>query len=101
MKTGGMVMDLAAATRVFILRTDLGERARWVNIALSNLKRSLDRTYHVFGFFKYAHRYLSEAAWRVNRRFQLDALVPRLLGAAARCPTWTERRLRVVPVLAD
>lgn len=75
--------------------------ARWVNIVLSNLKRALDGTYHVFSFFKYAHRYLAEAAWRFNRRFQLDALVPRLLVAAARCPTWTERRLRDVPIFAS
>ena len=75
--------------------------ARWVNIVLSNLKRSLDGTYHVFGFFKYAHRYLAEAAWRFNRRFQLDALVPRLLVAAARCPAWSERSLRDVPVFGS
>ena len=77
------------------------EGARWVNIVLSNLKRALDGIYHVFGFFKYAHRYLAEAAWRFNRRFRLDALVPRLLVAAARCPTWTERRLRDVPVFGS
>jgi hypothetical protein len=77
------------------------EGARWVNIVLSNLQRALDGTYHVFGFFKYAHRYLAEAAWRINRRFRLDALVPRLLVAAARCPTWTERRLRDVPVFGS
>lgn len=48
--------------------------ARWVNIVLCNLKRSLDGAYHSFGFFKYAHRYLAAAAWRFNRRFELDAL---------------------------
>ncbi len=72
--------------------------ARWVNIVLSNLKRALDGTYHVFSFFKYAHRYLGEAAWRFNRRFHLKALVPRLLVAAARCEPWSETRLRQVPV---
>ena len=30
------------------------DNARWVNIVLSNLKRSLDGAYHCFGFFKYA-----------------------------------------------
>lgn len=72
--------------------------ARWVNIVLSNLKRALDGTYHFFNFFKYAHRYLGEAAWRFNRRFHLKALVPRLLVAAARCQPWSENRLRQVPV---
>lgn len=40
---------------------------RWVNVVLSNLKRSLDGAYHAFGFFKYADPYLAEAAWRFNR----------------------------------
>lgn len=72
--------------------------ARWVNIVLSNLKRALDGTYHVFDFFNYAHRYLGEAAWRFNRRLRLKALVPRLLVAAARCRPWSETRLRQVLV---
>jgi len=76
------------------------EGARWVNIVLSNLKRALDGTYHMFCFFKYAHRYLGEAAWRFNRRFRLEAMVPRLLVAAARCQPWSETRLRNVPVYA-
>ena len=74
--------------------------ARWVNVVLSNLKRALDGTYHVFCFFKYAHRYLGEAAWRFNRRFRLEAMVPRLLVAAARCQPWSENTLRNVPVFA-
>lgn len=74
--------------------------ARWVNIVLSNLKRSLDGTYHSFGFFKYAHRYLAEAAWRFNRRFDLESLVQRLLVAATRGNAWSERKLRNVPVYA-
>lgn len=61
---------------------------------LSNLKRSLDGTYHAFKFCKYAHRYLAEAQWR----FDLAALVPRLMVAAARIGPWTERALRNDPV---
>lgn len=67
---------------------------------LSNVKRALDGTYHAFKFFKYAHRYLGEAAWRFNRRFRLAALVPRLLVAITRCKPWSERKLRNVPVFA-
>ncbi|HYW76780.1 MAG TPA: IS1595 family transposase [Gammaproteobacteria bacterium] len=74
------------------------EGARWVNIALGHVKRALDGTYHAFRFAKYAERYLGEAAWRFNRRFRLEALVPRALVAAARCPAWSERQLRDVPV---
>lgn len=76
------------------------EGARWVNVVLGNLKRSLDGTHHAFDFFKYAERYLAEAAWRFNRRFRLKALIPRLLVAAARCKPQPERALRDVPVFA-
>jgi len=64
---------------------------------LGNLKRSLDGTCHAFGFFKYAERFLAEAAWRFNRRFDLKARVPRLLVTAAVCPPWPESALRSVP----
>ena len=74
------------------------EGARWVNIVMGNIKRALDGTYHAFGFFKYAQRYLAEASWRFNRRFELVALLPRLLVAVARCPAWSESKLRAVPV---
>ncbi|WP_180987606.1 transposase, partial [Xanthomonas oryzae] len=43
----------------------------WVNVVLSNLKRSLDGAYHAFKFAKYAQRYLAETMWRFNRRFDL------------------------------
>lgn len=69
---------------------------RWLNTVLSNVKRALDGTYHAFGFATYAHRYLAEAAWRFNRRFDLKILVPRLLVAVARCKPWPERCLRAV-----
>ncbi|UKE65853.1 IS1595 family transposase [Xanthomonas graminis] len=74
--------------------------ARWVNVVLSNLKRSLDGAYHAFKFTKYAHRYLAETQWRFNRRFDLAALVPRLLVAAARIKPWPESRLRAVQVFS-
>jgi len=74
--------------------------ARWVNVVLSNLKRSLDGAYHAFKFAKYAHRYLAETMWRFNRRFDLTALVPRLLVAAARNRPWPEAALRAVPTFS-
>ena len=70
---------------------------RWVNVVLSNLKRSLDGAYHAFGFFKYAERYLAETAWRFNRRFHLEHLVPSLLRATVHCKPWPEATLRDVP----
>ncbi|MGH8113004.1 MAG: IS1595 family transposase [Rhodanobacteraceae bacterium] len=68
--------------------------ARWVNVIMGNLKRSSDGTLHAFKFFRYTHRYLADATWLFNRRFNLKALVPRLLVAAARCQPWPEPALR-------
>jgi ribosomal protein L37AE/L43A len=55
---------------------------RAVNTFLGNLKRSLEGTYHAFDFAKYAHRYLAEAQYRFNRRFNLRSIMARLLRAA-------------------
>jgi len=53
-----------------------------VNTFLGNLKRALGGTYHAFDFAKYAHRYLAEAQYRFNRRFNLASILARLLRAA-------------------
>ncbi len=53
-----------------------------VNTFLGNLKRALAGTYHAFDFAKYAHRYLAEAQYRFNRRFNLRSILARLLRAA-------------------
>jgi transposase-like protein len=56
---------------------------RWVNTMLGNLKTALAGTYHSFDHTKYAARYLAGFAYRFNRRFDLAAMLPRLLRAAA------------------
>ena len=48
----------------------------------TNLKLALSGTYHAFDFVKYAHRYLAEAQYRFNRRFNLHFILDRLLRAA-------------------
>jgi ribosomal protein L37AE/L43A len=53
-----------------------------INTFLGNLKCSLSGTYHAFDFAKYAHRYLAEAQYRFNRRFNLRSILARLLRAA-------------------
>ena len=53
-----------------------------INTVLGNLKRALGGTYHAFDFAKYAHRYLAEAQYRFNRRFDLSTILPRLVRAA-------------------
>ncbi len=63
-----------------------------VNTVLSNLKTAITGTYHAIGFAKYAHRYLAEVQYRFNRRFDLSAILQRLVRAAA----GTAARSRVV-----
>ena len=55
----------------------------WVNTLLGNLKTSIAGTYHWFKHEKYAERYLAEFSYRFNRRFNLKAMVARLLNALA------------------
>ena len=53
-----------------------------VNTFLGNLKRALGGTYHAFDFAKYAHRYLAEAQYRFNRRFNLASISLCLINQA-------------------
>jgi transposase-like protein len=65
-----------------------------VNTVLSNLKTALGGTYHAFDFAKYAHRYLAELQYRFNRRFDLRAILVRLVRACASTaprPAWRIR----------
>ena len=55
---------------------------RAINTILGNLKTSLTGTYHAFDFTKYAKRYLAEAQYRFNRRFDLSSILSRLVVAA-------------------
>lgn len=67
----------------------------WINTVLGNVKTALAGTYHAFNFRKYAHRYLAECQYRFNRRFDLKALLPRLVRAAATTGPRTETWLRL------
>lgn len=62
----------------------------WVNTMLGNVKNALHGTYHALRP-KYLQRYLSEFCYRFNRRFDLAALIPRLIVAAARTPPLSYR----------
>lgn len=68
--------------------------ARWVNVLLSNVKRSMGGAYHSIHQRKYARRYLGEAAYRFNRRFRLREIMPRLLCAMILCAPCAEPALR-------
>ena len=68
---------------------------KWVNTVLGNLKTATSGTYHAFDFYKYGFRYLAEAQYRFNRRFDLTTILPRLLRAATTTGKRTEQWLRL------
>ena len=65
-----------------------------VNTVLGNLKTAMTGTYHAIKFAKYAHRYLAEVQYRFNRRYDLRAILPRLIRAAAATPAMNETAIR-------
>jgi hypothetical protein len=71
------------------MATGSGKRAaqwspfRWVNTTLGNVKAAITGTYRRVSA-EHAGRYLASFAWRYNRRFQLDSLIPRLVHSAVR-----------------
>jgi hypothetical protein len=71
---------------------------QWVNTVIANVKTAMRGTYHHFDFDKYRHRYLAEAQYRINRRFDLPSLVGRLLWAATRTQPCPEDWLRLAAI---
>jgi hypothetical protein len=57
-----------------------------VNTVLGNLKTAFAGTYHAFDFAKYSHRYLAQVQYLFNRRYDLRAILARLIRAAC-CAT--------------
>lgn len=70
------------------------EQFKAVNTFLGNLKTAYSGTYHAFDFAKYADRYLAEVQYRFNRRFDLKAILGRLLHAAVAIGPRPERVIR-------
>lgn len=70
----------------------------WLNTIISNLKTSLNGTYHAINFAKYGLRYLAAFVYRFNRRFHLDTLPMQLLDAAVTSRPHPERLTRTVGV---
>ena len=54
---------------------------KWVNTTLGNVKAAIAGTYRRVSP-EHAGRYLASFAWRYNRRFQLESLIPRLVHSA-------------------
>ena len=68
---------------------------QWVNTIIGNFKTAMRGTYHHFNVHKYRARYLGEAQYRLNRRFELHALLDRLLQACVATPPSPEKWLRL------
>ncbi len=51
-------------------------------------------TYHAIKFAKYAHRYLAEVQYCFNRRYNLRAILSRLVFASAQTNKMTEAAVR-------
>ena len=56
---------------------------KWVNTTLGNIKCAITGTYRKLGP-DHAGRYLASFAWRYNRRYQLQTMIPRFVHSAAR-----------------
>ena len=48
---------------------------KWVNTMLGNIKCAITGTYRKLGP-DHAGRYLASFAWRYNRRYQLETMIP-------------------------
>ena len=66
---------------------------KWLNVLFGNLKTALSGTHHAFKFTKYAQRYLADAQYRFNRRFDLAAMVPRLAVAVMQARPCSKRKI--------
>ncbi|MFA0810586.1 IS1595 family transposase [Microbulbifer epialgicus] len=66
----------------------------WVDTVLGNLKSALRSAYHAIRV-KYVQRYLAELQYRFNRRFDLSALILRLIFVSPCTPPMPERLLKV------
>ena len=60
---------------------DVAERR--VDPFLGNIKSAITGTYRKLGP-DHAQRYLASFAWRYNRRYQLNTMIPRFVHSAAR-----------------
>ncbi len=56
---------------------------RWVNTTLGNVRAAIAGTYRRVSP-EHAGRHLGSFAWRHNRRFQLESMIPRLVHSAVR-----------------
>lgn len=70
------------------------------NAFIANLETAIRGTYHRFKLGKCTRRYIAEAQYHIDRRFETHSLVGRLLHACAQTAPNPERRLRHAAVRA-
>jgi hypothetical protein len=70
---------------------------QWVNTALGNIKAAIVGTYRAIDQ-KHVPRYLAEFDYRFNRRYDLAAMMPRLLWAGVRTTPMPYRLLKLADV---
>ena len=70
---------------------------KWVNTALGNIKAALVGTYRAVDQ-KHVPRYLAEFEYRFNRRYDLAAMMPRLLWAGVRTTPMPYRLLKLADI---
>jgi hypothetical protein len=73
---------------------------QWLNTIIGNFKSAVRGTYHHINVHKYRARYLAEAQYRINRRYDLHAMVDRLLHACVKTPPSPEKWLRLAEARA-
>jgi hypothetical protein len=69
----------------------------WVNTMIGNVKRSINVTYHAIDH-KHLPRYLAEFCYCFNRRFVLEAMLPRLCYVSLQTPPMLMRLLKMSDV---
>ncbi len=97
-RAAGAVVATHGAIIVSPRKSSELEPFRWVNPFISNVKTAIQGTYHHLDFDKYRHRYLAEAQYSINRRFDLPSLVGRLVQTCARTEPCSEKWLRLAEV---
>ena len=65
---------------------------KWVNTTLGNIKSAITGTYRKIGP-DHAERYLASFAWRYNRSYHLQTMIPRFVHSAARTSPMPYRTL--------
>ena len=88
-----------------VIKTGSGPQAartpafKWVNTAMGNIKSAIVGTYRSISS-KHVPRYLAEFEYRFNRRYDLAAMMPRLIWAGVRTPPMPYSLLKLAEVHA-